>query len=114
MSVVRPGTLICAFATDEDREIPDKPATHPVRMNMDIKYVLSLDNGRTWDIPAQTIFDRSHRNYAPGVLLLKDGSLLATFMDFSGRGSIAMRGRIRQKRIKPTVPFAPARIPVRN
>ncbi|MBA4148294.1 MAG: exo-alpha-sialidase [Verrucomicrobia bacterium] len=87
-------TLICAFATDEDRDTPDKPATHPRHMNMDVKYVLSFDDGKTWSRSAQTIFDKTHRSYAPGVLLLQDGSLLATFMDFSGKSSLASRGEI--------------------
>jgi hypothetical protein len=86
------GTLICAFATDEDRAEPDPPGTPPNRFNMDIKYVLSRDGGRTWTTQAQPVFTASHRCYAPGLAVLQDGSLLLTFADFATKSFRAFRG----------------------
>lgn len=90
------GTLICAFATDEDRSEPDPPGTPPVRFHMDIKCVLSRDGGQTWSRPAEPVFTNSHRAYAPGVAVLRDGSLLVTFTDFAAKRFRALRGDLMQ------------------
>ena len=86
------GTLVCVFATDEDRAEPDPPGTPPVRFNMDIKCVRSRDGGQTWSRPAQPVFAISHRSYAPGVGVLRDGSILVTFADFAIKRHRAFRG----------------------
>ena len=86
------GALLCVFATDEDQPSSSPPGTHPRRMRTDVKYVFSLDQGRSWSGPAQTLFPDTHRCYAPGVLLLRDGSLLVTCEDFATGGYRAFRG----------------------
>ena len=42
--------------------------------------------------PPQTIFAEAHRNYAPGALVLRDGSVLVTCMSFDRAGHRAFRG----------------------
>lgn len=86
------GELLCVFATDENSPKPGKSGTHPRRLDLDLKYVLSRDNGRTWPHEARTIFAGTHRTYVPGVLPLRDGTLLLTCEDFSIKGHRAFRG----------------------
>ena len=88
------GSLLCVFATDEDQPLPSPSGTHPWHLKTDVKYVSSLDEGRTWSPAAQTIFAGTHHCYAPGVLPLRDGSLLVTCQDFSTGGHRAFRGII--------------------
>lgn len=85
-------TLVCVFATDEDRPEPDRPGAPPEEFHMDIKCVLSRDGGHSWTRPARTVFDGTHRCYAPGAAVLQDGSLLVVFSDFAARGTRALRG----------------------
>lgn len=75
------GELICVFATDEDRDIPGVSGRPPAEYRMDVKYVMSTDGGETWSPRARTVFDETHRNYMPGIMELRDGSLLVTFVD---------------------------------
>jgi hypothetical protein len=92
LSRLSDGTLACIFCTDEDRETPDRAGTPPHRLNMDIKLVTSRDKGQTWS-SAQTVAD-SHRCYLPGLVEVKRGTLLATWVDFgAGRtlGRIGVR-----------------------
>ena len=86
------GPLLCVFATDEDQPSPSPPGTHPWYLKTDVKYVFSLDQGRSWSRAAQTIFAETHHCYAPGVLPLRDGSLLVTCEDFATGGHRAFRG----------------------
>lgn len=95
------GMLVCVFATDEDRAGPDPPGTPPVRLNMDIKCVLSRDGGQTWTRQAQPVFTNSHRAYAPGAAVLQDGSLLVTFADFATRRFRARRGDLTDDATSP-------------
>ncbi|MBN1489840.1 MAG: exo-alpha-sialidase [Phycisphaerae bacterium] len=88
--------LICVFATDEDALEPSKAGTSPRRMRTDIKYVRSDDGGRSWSKPAQTIFNQTHRSYAPGVVLLKNRSLLVTFLDYARYDYHASLGTLRE------------------
>jgi hypothetical protein len=88
------GALLCAFATDEDQTSPSPSGTHPWYLKTDVKCVSSPDQGRTWSPAAQTIFAGTHHCYAPGVLPLRDGSLLVTCQDFSTGGDRAFRGII--------------------
>ena len=88
------GPLLCVFATDEDQPTPSPSGTLPWHMKTDIKCVTSIDDGRTWSSSAQTVFAGPHKSYAPGILPLRDGSLLVTFQDFSTGGHRAFRGII--------------------
>ena len=88
------GPLLCVFATDEDQPLPGVSGTPPWQLKTDVKCVSSLDAGHTWSIVAQAVFAGTHRCYAPGVLALRDGSLLVTCQDFSTRGHRAFRGII--------------------
>lgn len=78
------GDLVTFFATNEDR--PDsKPSGTPAgEMSLDIKYVASKDGGKTWDSSATLLYAGTHRNYLPGVVLLrgKPTRLFASFLDF--------------------------------
>ena len=86
------GELVCVFATDENSAQPGKSGTHPRRLNLDLKYILSKDSGRTWSHEALTLYAGTHRTYVPGVLPLRDGALLVTCQDFSTGGYRAFRG----------------------
>jgi hypothetical protein len=86
------GRLVCVFATDEDQAVPSPSGTHPWYLKTDVKYVSSLDNGRTWSLVAQTLSAGTHHSYAPGILPLRDGSLLVTCQDFASGGHRAFRG----------------------
>ena len=88
------GGLICAFATDEYQAVPSRSGTPSWQLKMDVKCVTSGDQGQTWSPTAQTVFAETHRSYAPGVLLLQDGSLLVTCQDYSTWGHRALRGSI--------------------
>jgi hypothetical protein len=90
-------TLICVFATDEDRAEPDQPGTPPAQFHMDIKCVLSCDGGKSWTQRAETVFTGSHRCYAPGVAVLQDRSLLLTFVDFATGVAHALRGDLKRE-----------------
>ena len=48
------GPLLCVFATDEDQPSPSPSGTHPWHLKTDMKYVFSLDEGRSWSHAAQT------------------------------------------------------------
>lgn len=86
------GPLLCVFATDEDQASSSPPGTHPWYLKTDVKYVVSVDQGRTWSPTAHTLFAGTHHTYAPGVVPLRDGSLLATFQDFAIGSPRAFRG----------------------
>ena len=86
------GALLCAFATEEDQPAPSVSGTHPQHLKLDLKYISSRDDGRTWTRDAQTLFTGKHRSYAPGILLLKDGALLVTFQDFATGGHGVLKG----------------------
>ncbi len=93
------GTLICVFATDEDRSVPDKPGTPVRRLNMDVKYVTSTDDAEHWSTRAQTIYNGSHKSYMPGITQLRHGphagSMLVLFFD-TKHGYLGKRGQIQQ------------------
>ena len=88
------GPLLCVFATDEDQASPSPSGTHPRDMRTDVKCVFSLDQGRSWSQPAETIFAGTHHSYSPGALPLSDGSLLVTCQDFAPYTHRAFRGVI--------------------
>jgi len=88
------GLLICVFCTDEDREQPDVSGTPPRQLNMDVKYVVSRDHGKTWS-PPKTVYDEQHRNYLPGIIeLAGEGGLLLQWRNFAADGYMARRGRL--------------------
>ena len=86
------GPLVCVFATDEDQPSSSPPGTPPWYLETDVKCVLSFDAGRSWSPIAQPIYSGTHHCYAPGILPLRDGSLLVTCEDFSISGHRAFRG----------------------
>ena len=89
----RDGVLICVFCTDEDRDRPDVSGTVPRRLNMDVKYVVSRDDGKTWS-PPHVVYDEQHRNYLPGVIdLAGEGGLLVQWVNYAAGGHMARRGR---------------------
>lgn len=90
------GELLCVFATDEDRDTPGKPGSPPWAFRMDVKCILSRDDGRTWSGSAHTVFAENHRSYAPGVLVLRDGGLLVTCMSFDAADHRAFRGVVKR------------------
>jgi hypothetical protein len=59
---------------------------------MDIKYVISADQGATWS-DSKLVVGETHRNSMPGIVELDDGrNLPVTFMDFAHGGHSAVRG----------------------
>jgi len=81
------GPLLCVFVTDEDRKVPDVPATG--QLHMDVKAVYSYDRGETWSKLAQTVA-AEHPNYLPGVVEITRGPrkgqvLLQYTRPFGGR-----------------------------
>lgn len=89
------GELICVFATDEDRDAPGASGRPPPEYRMDVKHVVSTDDGKTWTPSAGTVFGETHRNYMPGILELRDRSLLVTFVDHALGACRAVRGERR-------------------
>jgi hypothetical protein len=90
---MRDASLACVFATDEAQPSSSPPGTHPRYLKTDVKCVFSYDQGRSWSGAAQTLFAETHHAYAPGILPLKDGSLLVTCEDFATGACRAFRGR---------------------
>lgn len=71
LSLLKDNRLLCAFATDEDRETPDAPGAPVKSMNRDIKTVLSADNGTTWTRQATPVATETHRTYMPQIEQLR-------------------------------------------
>lgn len=86
------GGLLSVFTTDEDRDAPSRSGTPPWAFRMDVKCIFSRDDGQTWSSPAETVFAGDHRSYAPGALVLRDGSVLVTCMSFDNAAHRAFRG----------------------
>lgn len=91
MILLSTGELLCVFATDEDRSTPGRSGDRVSNFFMDIKYVISTDEGATWS-RSQPVFTQTHRNYKPGVIELDDGTILVTFADFALEGHRAVLG----------------------
>lgn len=89
---LKTGELLCLFSTDEDRDKPGVSGRPPHEYFMDIKFVSSENDGRTWSRPAVTVFGETHRNYMPGIVELRDGSLLVTFVDYAKGPYRALHG----------------------
>lgn len=85
------GSLFVVFCTDEGREKPDKSGTLPSEMNLDIKCVTSVDDGKTWSAP-QLVYAEGHRSYLPGVAELSDGILQVHCIDYASRSTRVVRG----------------------
>ena len=91
----RGGPLICVFCTDEDRDTPDVSGTPPRRLNMDVKYVVSRDEGATWSATAHAVYDEHHRNYLPGIIeLAADGGVLVQWANYATGGYMTRRGTL--------------------
>ncbi len=93
---LRTGELICVFATDEDRETPGVSGRPPSEYRMDIKSVISTDEGRRWPPSGRTVFAETHGNYMPGIVELAEGDLLVTFVDYAKGTCRAVRGMRRR------------------
>ena len=87
----RDGSLLLVFCTDEDRDEPGVSGTPPPRLRMDIKCLLSRDEGATWSSP-QLVYAGGHRNYLPGVVELANRALRVHFDDYAGGGVRIVRG----------------------
>ena len=74
--------LICVFGTNAGREKPDAPGTPAHLLNLDIAYVLSEDDGRTWSREAVPLYAGSHRCYMPQVVTLGGNRLACLLLDF--------------------------------
>ncbi len=87
------GALRCVFTTDEDRPTPGVISTGKLEMNL--KCIMSFDDGRSWTKPAQTV-DSRFPLFFPGVTLLRHskhrGSLLVQY-EKQGEGSLVKLGR---------------------
>jgi len=57
------GNLFAVFTTDEDRAEPGVCAIQ--RLDQDVKYVLSTDNGHTWRVPRRTIVSTAEEGSLP-------------------------------------------------
>jgi hypothetical protein len=77
--------LLCVFATDEERETPDRPGAPVKTMNRDIKFVCSRDQGRTWTTHAFPVAMETHKTYMPQMIQLRhprhQGAFLCLYLD---------------------------------
>ena len=85
LSRLENGLFVCVFATDEDRDTPDKPGA-PIRtMNRDIKSVFSSDQGKTWTTRASPVAIETHKTYMPQMVQLQHprhkGTFLCLYLD---------------------------------
>ena len=85
LSQLENGSLVCVFATDEDRDVPDEPGA-PIRaMNRDIKFVSSMDQGKTWTTHAFPVAIETHKTYMPQMVQLRHprhkGAFLCLYLD---------------------------------
>ena len=78
-------TLVCVFATDEDRATPDPPGAAVGAMNRDIKFVVSADNGVTWSRQAAGVATDTHKTYMPQLTRLRHprhrNTMLCLYLD---------------------------------
>jgi hypothetical protein len=95
LSRLEDGSLLCVFATDEDRDSPDKPGAAITSMNRDIKCVSSTDKGFTWSAKAVPIAIETHTTYMPQMVQLRHprhkGDFLCLYLD-TRLGFRCMRG----------------------
>jgi hypothetical protein len=85
LSQLTNGSLVCVFATDEDRDTPDEPGA-PIRaMNRDINFVSSSDHGKTWATHASPVALETHKTYMPQMVQLRHprhkGVYLCLYLD---------------------------------
>lgn len=75
-----------AFATNEDRSEPGISGTPARELNLDIKMILSWDEGRSWPTAAELIYKGKGQNYLPGLAVCRQAgsapALVSTFVDF--------------------------------
>jgi hypothetical protein len=102
------GALACVFCTDEDRDQPDRSGTPPGRLNMDVKLVTSADGGRTWGAP-ETVYADTHRAYLPGLVEVKAGRVLASFVDPKAGKALGRFGTPEVSPVTRAFPSAKAR-----
>lgn len=71
LSQLKDKRLVCAFATEEDRDAPDTPGAPVKAMNRDIKFVSSSDLGKTWTTQASPVAIETHKTYMPQMIQLR-------------------------------------------
>ncbi len=85
LSQLKDKRLVCAFATEEDRDAPDTPGAPVKTMNRDIKFVSSSDQGRTWTTPASPVALETHKTYMPQLIQLQHprhkGAFICLYLD---------------------------------
>jgi hypothetical protein len=85
LSRLKDGLLLCVFATDEERETPDRPGAPVKTMNRDIQFVCSRDQGRTWTTHASPVAIETHKTYMPQMVQLQhprhQGAFICLYLD---------------------------------
>jgi hypothetical protein len=77
------GSIYCLFATDEDNNEPKRAGTPAHLVRLDIKMLVSKDQGRTWQKQPKPIDATSHRDYLPSGCSIGDGQALVSWLDFT-------------------------------
>ena len=79
------GILLCVFATDEERNTPDRPGAPVKTMNRDIQFVSSSDQGRIWTTNASPVAMETHKAYMPQMVQLQHprhkGAFICLYLD---------------------------------
>lgn len=85
LSQLKDNRLVCAFATEEDRDAPDTPGAPVKAMNRDIKFVSSCDLGKTWTTHASPVAIETHKTYMPQMNQLRHprhkGAFICLYLD---------------------------------
>lgn len=84
------GPLFCVFTTDEEAPTPGVASTG--RLEQNLKWMGSLDGGRSWSAPA--VVDAASPLYFPGVCEIAPGVVLVHYLH-AGRGFIQRRGMVK-------------------
>ncbi|WP_432797455.1 sialidase family protein [Poriferisphaera sp. WC338] len=89
-------TVVCVFATDEDRPSPGVSGTPVHKLSMDLKYAYTTNRGKTWS-DVKTLYNQSGNIYKPSIAILPDGSshnMLVMFLDIAANCNRSVRGNI--------------------
>jgi hypothetical protein len=86
------GNLFCLFATDEDNGDPHPAGTPANRLRLDIKAMVSRDEGESWSKP-WLVYAGAHHNYLPSGARLDSGDLILSWLDFD-RGALFSEAKL--------------------